>query len=179
MMLNVLSTLIDVFGKDSEETVEQVAYALLLENKRRNPDNYKIQRHTDKHCEEHHHVHGSNEFSCGCGFLMKARANPEAFGLTPWAVDFVIELLHNNEWADAPDVLGLRDPYLEEHKERAAILASGIDSGNSANENYIINKQIDFSPFFSPQELNHLKPEQRDELKQMAFTANFRAFAVK
>lgn len=53
------------------------------------------------------------------------------------------------------------------------------DPSTMHHQNYIINKQVDFSPYLSPQELEDLTDDEKEELKQMAFTANFMSFAVK
>ncbi len=97
--------------------------AVLEQNKKNNPDNYKIQWHTDKHTEEekeHNHTEG---FSCGCGFIMRAIGDPEKFGVTPWAMELLVDVLNDRERASDPDILGANDKHLEKHKERAAILA--------------------------------------------------------
>lgn len=105
MLLNILASLIDVYGADNHEIIKSVMWAVLEQNKKNNPDNYKIEWHTDKHTEdEKEHNHG-DDFSCGCGFIMRAIADPERFGITPRATELLIEILNDPERANKPEVL--------------------------------------------------------------------------
>ena len=126
MLLNIISLLLEVYGPENEKIIENVVWEVLKQNKTNNPNNYKIQRHTDKHTEDHkaeHHDHNhEDDFNCGCGFIMRAIADPVKFGVTDWAMKFLVEILENDERTDKPNVLGSKDKNLEQHKERAAFI---------------------------------------------------------
>ena len=73
---------------------------LLERHKKSNPHNYKIQWHTSTH---DHPIEG--KFSCDCGFINKAMADPASFGLTKGGIDLVINILQDMQWTDPPEIL--------------------------------------------------------------------------
>jgi hypothetical protein len=82
MLVALINSLITTYGIDQKDMIQDIVIQTLAKNKAENPENYKIRRHTDTHNEEDH-KHDS-EFSCGCGFLMKAFEKPEGDGVNTY-----------------------------------------------------------------------------------------------
>ncbi len=180
MLVTLINAMIKTYGPDRKDMIEDVIMQTLAKNKEQNPQNYKIRRHTDTHSEDWEHKH-NGEFSCGCGFLMKAFDKPEdgqvnAYGLTWWAIDFVQNILQNPERSSKADVLGQDDKNLKDHKERAAIITSFDDK---TEDYFIIDKHADFSSVLTKEELDELSADDKAELNQMVFTANFETAHLK
>ena len=176
MLMVLMASLRNLFDETDTQYLDyirEVITMILQHNKDNNADWYKIQRHTDLHPK---HVDGFDE-GCGCWFLTNAKADPESYGINSDMMDMVISILHDADWAEQPVVLWKGNKHLESHKERAAFVLNNLDEG-SQYENFVLMKQIDFSETLTQEEQDDLNTQEKQELQQMAFTANFRSFPV-
>lgn len=174
MLMTLVASLRKIFSEEDPNHILYIKEALtvLLEkNKKENPDNYKIKRHSDLHPKD------TDGFVCGCWFLCNAKKDPESYGITPEMMNMIVGILENPDWSESPVVLWEWHKHLELHKERAAIVLNNIDD-NSRYENFIMKKQIDFSDMLTKDELESLSDDEKQELNQMVFTVNFRSFPI-
>jgi hypothetical protein len=86
------------------------------------------------------------------------------------------DILQNPERAAKPDILGENDKNLKDHKERAAIITSFDEK---VGDYFIIDKHADFSSLLTKEELDELSADDKAELNQMVFTANFESAHLK